>query len=162
MESRSRSFNVSAICQQFLPTRGFLSCLQTKQKIKLLKERYVMADVMLVKGVPEHIRSDNKPEMTANIIRDWLQKVAANTLYIAPGSPWENGYCESFSGKLRDEFLNGEIFHSLRCIPGSVRKSRRNCCGCFSKSAARRAYTSSKSSPISTAGALCISRPTET
>jgi len=121
-----------------------------------------MADVMLVKGVPEHIRSDNGPEMTANIIRDWLPKVGANTLYIEPGSPWENGYCESFNGKPRDEFLNGEIFYSLRCIPGSARKSRRNCCGRFSKSAARRAYTSSKSSPISAAGALCISRPTET
>ena len=73
-----------------------------------------MADVMLVKGVPEHIRSDNGPEMTAKIIRDWLPKVGANTLYIEPGSPWENGYCESFNGKLRDEFLNGEIFYSLK------------------------------------------------
>ena len=73
-----------------------------------------MADVMVRKGVPEHIRSDNGPEMTAKIIRDWLPKVGANTLYIEPGSPWENGYCESFNGKLRDEFLNGEIFYSLK------------------------------------------------
>ena len=73
-----------------------------------------MTDVMLVKGVPEHIRSDNGPEMTAKIIRDWLPKVGANTLYIEPGSPRENGYCESFNGKLRDEFLKREIFYSLK------------------------------------------------
>jgi putative transposase len=73
-----------------------------------------MADVMLVRGVPEHIRSDNGPEMTAKIVRDWLARVGSKTLYIEPGSPWENGYCESFNGKLRDELLNGEIFYSLR------------------------------------------------
>ena len=73
-----------------------------------------MADVMLAKGVPEHIRSDNGAEMTAKIVRNWFGKLGAKTLYIAPGSPWENGYCESFNGKLRDECLNGEIFYSLK------------------------------------------------
>jgi putative transposase len=73
-----------------------------------------MADVMLVRGVPEHIRSDNGPEMTARIVRDWFAQLGAKTLYIEPGSPWENGYCESFNGKLRDELLNGEIFYSLK------------------------------------------------
>ena len=73
-----------------------------------------MADVMLAKGVPEHIRSDNGAEMTAKIVRSWFAKLGAKTLYIAPGSPWENGYCESFNGKLRDELLNGEIFYSLK------------------------------------------------
>jgi Transposase and inactivated derivatives len=73
-----------------------------------------LADAMLLKGIPEHIRSDNGPEMTSKLIRDWLPKVGANTLYIEPGSPWENGYCESFNGKLRDELLNGEIFYSLK------------------------------------------------
>ena len=72
-----------------------------------------MADVMLMRGVPEHIRSDNGAEMTAKVVRGWLTQVGAKTLYIAPGSPWENGYCESFNGKLRDELLNGEIFYSL-------------------------------------------------
>jgi transposase InsO family protein len=52
--------------------------------------------------------------MTAKIVRDWLPKVGVNTLFIEPGSPWENGYCESFNGKLRDELLNGEIFYSMR------------------------------------------------
>jgi len=73
-----------------------------------------MADVMLVRGVPEHIRSDNGPEMTAKVVRHWLTQLGAKTLYIEPGSPWENGYCESFNGKLRDELLNGEIFYSLK------------------------------------------------
>ena len=73
-----------------------------------------LADVMLMRGVPEHIRSDNGPEMTARIVRKWLAQTGAKTLYIEPGSPWENGYCESFNGKLRDELLNGEIFYSLK------------------------------------------------
>jgi transposase InsO family protein len=73
-----------------------------------------MADVMLERGVPEHIRSDNGPEMTAKVVRDWFARLGAKTLYIEPGSPWENRYCESFNGKLRDECLNGEIFYSLK------------------------------------------------
>ncbi len=73
-----------------------------------------LADVMLLRGVPEHIRSDNGPEFVAKDLREWLANVGTGTLYIEPGSPWENGYCESFNGKLRDEFLNGEIFYSLR------------------------------------------------
>jgi len=64
-------------------------------------------------GVLETI-SDNGPEMTAKVVRQWLANVGAKTLYIEPGSPWENGYCESFNGKLRDELLNGEIFYSLK------------------------------------------------
>ena len=73
-----------------------------------------MADAMLVRGVPDYIRSDNGPEMTAKVMRHWLAQVGAKTLYIEPGSPWENGYNESFNGKLRDELLNGEIFYSLK------------------------------------------------
>jgi putative transposase len=73
-----------------------------------------MADVMLERGVPEHIRSDNGAEMTAKVVRNWLATLGARTLYIEPGSPWENGFCESFNGKLRDECLNGEIFYSLK------------------------------------------------
>jgi len=73
-----------------------------------------LADVMLIHGVPEHIRSDNGPEFVAKKLRNWLSAVGAKTLYIEPGSPWENGYCESFNGKFRDECLNGEIFYSLK------------------------------------------------
>ena len=61
------------------------------------------------RGIPEHIRSNNGPEFIAGELRKGLEKVGTGTLYIEPGSPWENGYCESFNGKLRDEFLKGEI-----------------------------------------------------
>jgi putative transposase len=73
-----------------------------------------LADVMLWRGIPENIRSDNGPEFVANELRKWLGSVGTGTLYIEPGSPWENGYCESFNGKLRDECLNREIFYSLK------------------------------------------------
>ena len=74
----------------------------------------ILADLMLRHGVPEHIRSDNGPEFIALRLRKWLSGVGAKTMYIEPGSPWENGYCESFNGKLRDECLKGEIFYSLK------------------------------------------------
>jgi transposase InsO family protein len=73
-----------------------------------------LADVMLLRGRPEHIRSDNGPEFVAKELRQWLMNLGIGPLYIEPGSPWENGYCESFNGKLRDECLNGEIFYSLK------------------------------------------------
>ena len=73
-----------------------------------------LADVMLLRGVPENLRSDNGPEFVAQELRQWLAKLGTGTLYIEPGSPWENGYCESFNGRLRDECLNGEIFYSLK------------------------------------------------
>ena len=73
-----------------------------------------LTDAMLHRGIPEHIRSDNGPEMTAKVVRDWLARIGSKTLFIAPGSPWENGYNESFNGKLRDKLLNGEIFYSLK------------------------------------------------
>ncbi len=71
-----------------------------------------LADVMLFRGIPEHLRSDNGLEFVAEELRKWRAKVGTGTLYIEPGSPWGNGYCESFNGKLRDECLNGEIFYS--------------------------------------------------
>lgn len=72
-----------------------------------------LADLFITRGVPEHIRSDNGPEFTARAVRKWLRDLGVRTLYIEPGSPWENGYIESFNGKLRDELLNGEIFMTL-------------------------------------------------
>ena len=63
--------------------------------------------------MPEHIRSDNGPESNARAVREWLEGVGARTLYIEPGSPWENGYVESFNGKLRDELLDREVFYTL-------------------------------------------------
>jgi transposase InsO family protein len=72
-----------------------------------------LTDLFIRKGLPEHIRSDNGSEFTAKAIRQWLERLGVKTLFIAPGSPWENGYIESFNGKLRNELLNGEIFTTL-------------------------------------------------
>ena len=72
-----------------------------------------LAELMMIRGVPDHIRSDNGPEFTARAVREWLGRVGARTLYIEPGSPWENGYIESFNGKLRDELLDRELFYTL-------------------------------------------------
>ena len=73
----------------------------------------VLSDPFILRGVQDHIRSDNGPEFIAKAVREWIVAVGAKTAYIEPGSPWENGYCESFNSKLRDELLNGEIFYSL-------------------------------------------------
>jgi len=94
----------------------------TRQCLAIRVERHLkepdvidtLPDAMLLHGIPEHIRSDNGPEMTSKLVRGWLEQVGATTLFIEPGSPWENGYNESFNGKLRDECLNGEIFYSLK------------------------------------------------
>ena len=70
----------------------------------------LLADLFLMKGTPCYLRSDNGSEFTAKKLRAWLEIVAVSTAFIEPGSPWENGYCESFNSKMRDEFLNLEIF----------------------------------------------------
>jgi transposase InsO family protein len=69
--------------------------------------------LLITRGVPDYIRSDNGAEFTSQAVREWLAKVGVQTLFIEPGSPWENGYCESFNGKLRDELLDREIFYTL-------------------------------------------------
>ncbi len=74
----------------------------------------VLADLMVRHGPPDHIRSDNGPELTAKAVRAWLTGIKVKTLFIEPGSPWENGCNESFNGKLRDELINGEIFYTLK------------------------------------------------
>jgi transposase InsO family protein len=91
-------------------------CLAIKVDRKLKSKDVVMvlADLFILKGVPEHIRSDNGSEFTAKLVRDWLERLGSNTLFIEPGSPWENGYNESFNGKFRDELLNGELFYTLK------------------------------------------------
>ena len=73
----------------------------------------VLSTLFITVGIPEHIRSDNGPELTAKALRQWLSNLGVKTLFIEPGSPWENGYIESFNGKLRDELLNREIFTTL-------------------------------------------------
>ncbi len=75
---------------------------------------WVLEYLFMVRGQPKFIRSDNGPEFIANAIKKWLKKKHVETLYIEPGSPWENGYVESFNGKLRDEILNRELFYSVK------------------------------------------------
>ncbi len=72
-----------------------------------------LSDLFVRRGLPDHIRSDNGPEFTAKAVREWLGRVGVKTLFIEPGSPWENGYIESFNGKLGDELLDGEVFDTL-------------------------------------------------
>src|SRR5215472_8233338 len=74
----------------------------------------VISDLFILRGVPEHIRSDNGPEFLAKAVQQWIGAVGATTAYITPGSPWENGFIESFNARLRDELLDGEIFYTLR------------------------------------------------
>ena len=73
-----------------------------------------LSDLFTLRGVPAHIRSDNGPEFVAKAVQEWIAVVGAKTAYIERGSPWENGYIESFNARLRDELLNGEIFYTLR------------------------------------------------
>ena len=88
--------------------------IRVNRRLKAVDFIDVLSDLFVLRGVPEHVRSDNGPEFIAHALRDWLAAVGAKTAYIMPGSPWENGYCESFNSKLRDELLNGEIFYTLK------------------------------------------------
>ena len=84
--------------------------------VRWLRSMHVLetlAALFVTHGVPAHIRSDNGSEFTAKLIRLWLEALQVQTLFIEPGSPWENGYVESFNGKLRDELLDREIFYTL-------------------------------------------------
>ena len=72
-----------------------------------------LSGLFILRGVPGHIRSDNGPEFVAKAVQEWIGGVGAKTAYIMPGSPWENGFIESFNARLRDELLDGEIFYSL-------------------------------------------------
>jgi len=86
---------------------SWLGRLKTQEVIDQLFQLFVL------RGIPDHIRSDNGPEFTARSIRKWLNSLGVKTLFIEPGSPWENGYIESFNGRLRDELLDREIFTTL-------------------------------------------------
>ncbi len=90
-------------------------CLATLVARKLKSDDVLdqLFNLFVFRGIPEHIRSDNGPEFTARAVRKWLNRMGVKTLFIEPGSPWENGYIESFNGKMRDELLNREIFTTL-------------------------------------------------
>lgn len=108
--SDGRSFRILTILDEY--TR---ECLAMRVDRHISSQDVIdqLYELFLLRGVPKHIRSDNGPEFTAKKIRDWLTELGVKTLFIEPGSPWENGYIESFNGKLRDELLNREIFTTL-------------------------------------------------
>jgi putative transposase len=105
-----RRYRMLNIIDEF--TRECLA-IRVSRKLGSIDVVDLLSDLFSLRGVPEHIRSDNGPEFVAKIVREWIAAVGAKTAYIEPGSPWENGYCESFNGKLRDELLDGEVFYSL-------------------------------------------------
>jgi len=93
----------------------------TRECLAILVERHITSqdvidqlfDLFVLRGIPAYIRSDNGPEFTSKAVCEWLARLGVKTLFIEPGSPWENGYIESFNGKLRDELLNREVFDTL-------------------------------------------------
>ena len=87
---------------------------------------HCLAELFTIHGIPQHIRSDNGPEFTAKMVRHWLKRLDVQTLFIEPGSPWENGYIESFNGKFRNELLNGEIFYTLKEAQVLIEEWRRH------------------------------------
>lgn len=88
--------------------------IRVKRKLNSTDVIDILTDLFILRGVPNYIRSDNGPEFIAEAVRNWIGAVGAKTAYIEPGSPWENGYVESFNARLRDELLNGEIFYTLK------------------------------------------------
>ena len=105
-----RRFRALNVVDEF--TRECL-CIRVGRKLGSADVIDVLADLFIARGVPGYIRSDNGPEFVATAVRGWISGVGAKTAFIEPGSPWENGYVESFNGKLRDELLNAEVFHTL-------------------------------------------------
>jgi transposase InsO family protein len=87
--------------------------IHVDRQIKATDVIYELSNLFIERGAPDYLRSDNGSEFTAETVRGWLQRLGVKTLFIEPGSPWENGYIESFNGKLRDELLNGEIFDTV-------------------------------------------------
>ena len=108
--SNGRPFKILTLIDEF--TRESLS-IKVNRRISSQDVIDELFHLFIFRGIPEHIRSDNGPEFTARAVRKWLNRLGVKTLFIEPGSPWENGYIESFNGKLRDELLNREIFTTL-------------------------------------------------
>ena len=108
--ANGRAFKILNIIDEY--TRECLAIL-IDRKIRNQDVINLLFNLFIFRGIPEHIRSDNGPEFIAKAVRKWLNRLGVKTLFIEPGSPWENGYIESFNGKLRDELLDREIFTTL-------------------------------------------------
>ena len=88
--------------------------IQVQRKLNSMEVINALSDLFILRGIPQYIRSDNGPEFIAKEVRNWITAAGARCAFIEPGSPWENGYVESFNARLRDELLNGEIFYTLK------------------------------------------------
>lgn len=113
VESRThdgRKFRMLNVVDEF--TRECLA-IRIDRKLNSTAVVDVLTDLFILRGVPSHVRSDNGPEFIAKAVRDWIDAVGAKTTFIEPGSPWENGYCESFNARFRNELLDGKS--STRC-----------------------------------------------
>ena len=106
-----RKYRMLNVLDEF--TRECLA-IRVRRRLNATDVIDVLTDLFLQHGIPNHIRSDNGPEFIATGVRTWIAAVGASTAYIEPGSPWENGYCESFNARLHGELLDGEIFYSLK------------------------------------------------
>lgn len=106
-----KAFRMLTVIDEY--TRRCLA-IHVGRKLKSDDVLYCLTALFAEHGPPDHIRSDNGSEFTATAVRTWLRRIGVKMLYIEPGSPWENGYNESFNGKLRDELLNTEIFYTLK------------------------------------------------
>ncbi|MCQ0093974.1 IS3 family transposase [Roseovarius sp. M141] len=100
--------------------------IRVKRKLNSTDVVDALTDLFILRGPPEYIRSDNGAEFIAKKVRAWIGAVGAKTAFIAPGSPWENGYCESFNSRFRDELLNGEVFSTLREAQILIERWRRH------------------------------------
>jgi putative transposase len=118
-----RKFRMLNIIDEF--TRECLA-IRVNRKLKAVDVIDGLSDLFILRGIPGHIRSDNGSEFVAKAVREWITTVGAKTAYIEPGSPWENGYCESFNSKLRDELLKGEIFYTLEEAKVIIERWRRH------------------------------------
>ena len=117
-----RAFRILNIIDEF--TRECLAILVARQ-ITSQDVIDLLFYLFIFRGIPEHLRSDNGPEFTAKAIRGWLNRIGVKTLFIKRGSPWENGYIESFNGKMRDELLNREVFTTLEEAKVLIEQRRR-------------------------------------
>ena len=108
--SDGRPFRILNIIDEY--TRECLAVL-VERRIRAQDVINQLFSLFVLRGIPAYLRSDNGPEFTSKAIRDWLTRVGVRTLFIEPGSPWENGYIESFNGKMRDELINREVFDTL-------------------------------------------------
>ena len=109
--SNGKAFRMPTVVDEY--TRECLAIV-VERRLSSTHVLETLAELFIRRGPPAHIRSDNGPEFGAKAVKSWLRCLQVKTLFIEPGSPWENGYIESQGGKLRDELLNGEVFSTLK------------------------------------------------